>query len=215
MTEEVRRIGREGRRDCEIVGFVECRRASVHCASPTVYLNQRHRDETASTWRIRKRNSVVEMPWSSSRDMKRARPWVSRFRSIWIARRVLSWADPRLEGPLASQSSATGANCARRRRLIIYAAFCRPITSPCDRGREFLDRAALPVYILFYFDSNIVVFDLVHLYPWSRYSRILSHRDYIGIRSVLDTRTDIRSYFLFLQSASSILRSFDIFLQRR
>lgn len=129
--------------------------------------------------------------------------------------------------PLASRDLwPAGAQPPERTVLATTTNYIRRVLSTdyfAERSRSRVSRAATELrhpYILFRFDFNIVfsffliLFDL-HLYPRSRIHSDTLSRLYIGIRSVLDTRTDIRSYFLPFQSASSILRSFDIFLQRR
>lgn len=127
--------------------------------------------------------------------------------------------------PLASRDLwPAGAQPPERTVLATTTNYIRRVLSTdyfAERSRSRVSRAATELrhpYILFRFDSNIVfsffLFDL-HLYPRGYTQIPFVSRLYIGIHSVLDTRTDIRSYFLPFQSASSILRSFDIFLQRR
>lgn len=153
--------------------------------------------------------------------MKRARPWVSRFLFIVLTGSLVLSGSPRLEGPLASRMLSHRSEPCSPRRLITFAAFCRPITSPSDRGREFLELRPSCATRIYYSVSTLISYSrsssLISIFIHGRgYTQIpFVSRLYIGIRSVLDTRTDIRSYFLPFQSASSILRSFDIFLQRR
>lgn len=84
--------------------------------------------------------------------------------------------DPRLEGPLASQSSATEANCV----LVTMTNYIRRVLSTdyFAAVESFSsDRAAPPVYFIStltlqsrshrVFSFSFIRFDLVHLYPRS------------------------------------------------
>lgn len=130
--------------------------------------------------------------------------------------------------PLASRDLwPAGAQPPERTVLATTTNYIRRVLSTdyfAERSRSRVSRAATELrhpYILYYSVSTLISYSrsssLISIFIHGRgYTQIpFVSRLYIGIRSVLDTRTDIRSYFLPFQSVSSILRSFDIFLQRR
>lgn len=159
--------------------------------------------------------------------MKRARPWVSRFPFTFHP----WWLDRSRSYPkwiLASRDSLGQRNLNHRsersspQRLIILPVFCRPITLPSNRGRQFLEcfsyatrnvrissvfRVCVLVAFSFSFSS-----DFVHYYLYETYSAKEIYRGFSRItrslylalfRTIVASRSRVCIFPYFLASTRS------------